>query len=285
MQYHRLHRIGEDLVEEQRVTIPDYSGYWTGTIQGTNTGGFVFDIRQSGDNIEGEAKLHEAALGQYEYKFTGVASDKLSLRLVPVRHSGGLALDKVQVIATLDADGALVGRWKSDFGTEGVFQATRFDPKLKADLPKSNSVFLVHGHDERAKHSVARFLEQLGITPVILQEQINRGMTVIEKFENLAGRAGFAIVLMTPDDMGYAAGKEQEKCCRPRQNVILELGYFVGRIGRSKTLVLTKGEVEMPSDVLGLVYESMDRNEGWKMRLARELKASGFEIDLNRAIA
>jgi predicted nucleotide-binding protein len=191
----------------------------------------------------------------------------------------------VQVIATLDADGGLVGRWKSDIGTEGIFRATRFDPKLKSDLPKTNSVFLVHGHDEGAKHSVARFLEQLGITPVILQEQINRGMTVIEKFEDLAGRAGFAVVLMTPDDMGHAVGKEQEKCYRPRQNVILELGYFVGRIGRSKTLVLTKGQVEMPSDVLGLVYESMDRNEGWKMRLARELKASGFEIDLNRAIA
>jgi len=119
---------------------------------------------------------------------------------------------------------------------------------------------------------------------VILQEQINRGMTVIEKFEDLAGRAGFAVVLMTPDDMGHAAGKEQEKKYRPRQNVVLELGYFVGRLGRSKTLVLTKGEVEMPSDVLGLVYESMDRTEGWKIRLARELKASGFEIDLNRAL-
>ena len=69
-----------------------------------------------------------------------------------------------------------------------------------------------------------------------------------------------------------------------RQNVVLELGYFVGRLGRSKTLVLVKGEVEMPSDVLGLVYEPMDRTEGWKIRLARELKASGFEIDLNRAI-
>ncbi len=98
----------------------------------------------------------------------------------------------------------------------------------------------MHGLDEGAKHSVARFLEQLGITPVILQEQINRGMTVIEKFEDFAGRAGFAVVLMTPDDIGYPVGKEQEKNNRPRQNVILELGYFVGRLGRNKTLVLRK---------------------------------------------
>lgn len=204
---------------------------------------------------------------------------------MPGRQTGGLALGKVQVVAGLDADGALVGRWKSDIGTEGILHATRFERKVTPDLPKSNSVFLVHGHDEGAMHSVARFLEQLGITPVILQEQINRGMTVIEKFEDLAGRAGFAVVLMTPDDMGHPVGKEQEKVCRPRQNVVLELGYFVGRLGRSKTIVLTKGEVEMPSDVLGLVYQPMDRSEGWKMRLARELKAAKFEIDLNRAIA
>jgi len=109
-------------------------------------------------------------------------------------------------------------------------------------------------------------------------------MTVIEKFEDFASRAGFAVVLMTPDDMGHAAGNEKDKKPRPRQNVVLEMGYFVGRLGRARTLVLTKGEVEMPSDVLGLVYEPMDKTEGWKIRLARELRASGFEIDLNLAL-
>jgi len=263
--------------------IADYSGYWTGTIQGTNIGGFALDIRQNGDKVEGEAKLHEPALGQYEYIISGDVGDQISLNLVPGRQTGGLALGNVQVVGALQPDGLFTGRWKSDIGTEGVFRATRFIPKL-ADLPQNNSVFVVHGHDEGAKHSVARFLEQLGVVPVILQEQINRGMTVIEKFEDLAGRAGFAVVLMTPDDMGHGAGKEQEKKNRPRQNVVLELGYFVGRLGRNKTLVLVKGEVEMPSDVLGLIYEPMDRTEGWKIRLARELRASGFEIDLNRAI-
>jgi predicted nucleotide-binding protein len=90
---------------------------------------------------------------------------------------------------------------------------------------------------------------------------------------------------MTPDDFGYPGGKEEEKKHRPRQNVVLELGYFAARLGRDKTLVLTRGDVEMPSDFLGLVYEAMDKGEGWKMRLARELKAAGFDIDLNRAIA
>ena len=109
-------------------------------------------------------------------------------------------------------------------------------------------------------------------------------MTVTEKCEDFANRAGFAVVLMTPDDYGYSVNAEQEKKHRPRQNVVLELGYFAAKLGRDRTFVLTKGDVEMPSDVLGLVYEAMDRSEGWKMRLARELKAAGFEIDMNRAI-
>jgi predicted nucleotide-binding protein len=63
------------------------------------------------------------------------------------------------------------------------------------------------------------------------------------------------------------------------------LGYFAARLGRQRTVVLTKGDVELPSDILGLVYEPMDVGEGWKLRLARELKAAGFAIDLNNAIA
>ena len=109
-------------------------------------------------------------------------------------------------------------------------------------------------------------------------------MTVIEKFEDFASRAGFAVVLMTPDDCGYPEGQEELKKMRPRQNVVLELGYFTAKLGRNKTLVLTRGEIEMPSDILGLVYEPMDRSEGWKMRLARELKAAGFAVDLNKTL-
>jgi predicted nucleotide-binding protein len=67
--------------------------------------------------------------------------------------------------------------------------------------------------------------------------------------------------------------------------VVLELGYFAAQLGRRKTLVPIKGDVELPSDILGLVYDVMDNSEGWKMRLARELKAAGFTIDLNRVIA
>jgi hypothetical protein len=235
--------------------------------------------------LTGVARFNEPTVGQYEYSLTGSSADQLSLHLTPSQVQGHLKLGVLDVVGSIAADGVLSGRWRSTLGTEGIFSVKRFENSVESTpLPKQNSVFLVHGHDEGAKQGVARFLEKLGVTPVILQEQINRGMTVIEKFEDFAARAGFAVVLMTPDDYGYRVNEEQEKKHRPRQNVVLELGYFAAKLGREKTFVLTKGDVEMPSDVLGLVYERMDPSEGWKMKLARELKAAGFQIDLNRVI-
>lgn len=264
----------------------NYAGYWTGTFEGTNQGGVTFDIKQVDGHLAGIAKFSEPTLGQYEYFITGEASEPLSLRLQPGRTYGPISLGTLSIVGTLDDNGLLSGRWQSTIGTDGIFSAKRFDSvQLSSDLPKTNSVFIVHGHDEGAKHAVARFIEQLGVTPVILQEQINKGMTVIEKFEDFAERAGFAVVLMTPDDFGYPVTSEQDKRHRPRQNVVLELGYFTAKLGREKTFVLTKGDIELPSDIMGLVYEPMDKSEGWKIRLARELKACGFNIDLNKAIS
>ncbi|MBS0633711.1 MAG: nucleotide-binding protein [Verrucomicrobia bacterium] len=267
------------------MSTPDVAGFWTGNIFGTNQGGLTLDLKQDGIHVTGTAKMHEPALGQYEYTINGIIKEGLSFKLIPGRRTGGLNLGIVHAICQFQTDGSIAGRWKSDIGTEGAFTAKRFEAEtLTPKMPKSNSVFLVHGQDEGSKHAVARFLEQLGVAPVILQEQINRGLTVIEKFEDFASRAGFAVVLMTPDDYGYQAGHEQDRKPRPRQNVVLELGYFAARLGRSKTLVLIKGELEMPSDIMGLIYERLDHGQGWKMRLAQELKSAGFTIDLNKAL-
>lgn len=263
----------------------DYSGYWTGQIEGTNQAGFTIDIKQEGDAITGIATIYEPKIGQYEYSVNGTAGVNFSANLVPGRSTSGISLGKTVVVGSLDASGVLVGRWKSEIGTEGVFSAKRFEEaKLTSQLPSVNSVFLVHGHEEGSKHAVARFLEQIGIVPVILHEQINRGMTVIEKFEDFASRAGFAIILMTPDDVGYPVGAEEQKKFRARQNVVLELGYFFAKLGRPKMIVLTKGEIEFPSDVFGIVHEPIDKGEGWKIKIAKELKASGFDVDMNKAI-
>ncbi|MFM0005749.1 nucleotide-binding protein [Paraburkholderia dipogonis] len=151
-------------------------------------------------------------------------------------------------------------------------------PKLV--MPMSSKVFIVHGHDDGARQTVARFLEKLGFEPVILQEQANRGRTIIEKFEEHSD-VGFAVVLLTPDDEGRAKGGGLQP--RARQNVVLELGYFIGRLGRHRVCALKSGDLELPSDYQGVLWETMDAGGGWKLSLARELKAAGHEVDLNKA--
>jgi predicted nucleotide-binding protein len=144
-----------------------------------------------------------------------------------------------------------------------------------------SKVFVVHGHDEGAREAVARFLERLGIQPIILHEQANQGRTVIEKVE-VHSEVGFAVVLLTPDDVGGA--KDGTLSPRARQNVVLELGYFVGRLGRKHVCALKRGEVEIPSDFAGVVYEIFDDSGGWRQRLAAELEAADFRIDWNKVM-
>ena len=144
----------------------------------------------------------------------------------------------------------------------------------------SRRVFVVHGHDEGARETVARFLMQLGFEPIILHEQANQGRTVMEKVE-AHGQVDFAVVLLTPDDEGCARDGRPEP--RARQNVLLELGYFLGRLGRAKVCALKRGTLEIPSDFAGVVWESMEGNS-WKQALGRELEAAGHEIDWNKVM-
>ena len=115
---------------------------------------------------------------------------------------------------------------------------------------KAPKIFIVHGHDNEAKAEVARFVERLGFQAIILHEQVSRNRTVIEKFEANSD-VSFAIVLLTPDDEGGKKGDPAKP--RARQNVVLELGYFVGRLGRDKVCALKRGEVEIPSDFNGVI--------------------------------
>ena len=145
----------------------------------------------------------------------------------------------------------------------------------------SNKIFVVHGHDEGARESVARFLERLGFEAIILHEQANRGRTIIEKVEANSD-VGFAVVLLTPDDEGCVKGGTPEP--RVRQNVLLELGYFIGRLKRERVCALRKGEVDIPSDFAGVVWEEMDAGNGWKQALGRELSAAGYDIEWNKVM-
>lgn len=146
-------------------------------------------------------------------------------------------------------------------------------------IKESNKVFIVHGRDNELKETVARFVEKLGLEAIILHEQVNEGNTIIEKFEKNTN-VGFAIVLMTPDDIGGLDAQNLKE--RARQNVILELGYFIGKLGRDCVAALVKGNIEIPSDFAGVVYTGVDPAGFWKIAVAKEMKACGYNVDLNK---
>jgi hypothetical protein len=144
--------------------------------------------------------------------------------------------------------------------------------------PIARKIFIVHGHDDGAREGVARYVEKLGFVAIILHEQASQSKTIIEKIEAHSD-VGFAIVLLTPDDFGARKGEQPRD--RARQNVLLELGYFVGRLGRSHVCALKRGDIELPSDFGGVAYVTFDENGAWRETLGRELEAAGFEIDWN----
>ncbi len=148
-------------------------------------------------------------------------------------------------------------------------------------LPRTfgNKVFIVHGHDEAAKHKIARFVEGLGLTVTVLDEQASRGQTIIDKFKEHADEAGFAVVLLTADDVGAPRDTTDELKPRARQNVIMELGYFLCRLGRERVCILYETDVELPSDIRGLLYIIMDNAGGWKLKVGKEMKIAGLPIN------
>ena len=154
------------------------------------------------------------------------------------------------------------------------------DSPAVSEQSVSNKVFVVHGRDIGTKDTVARFLESLGLEAVILQEQANEGRTIVEKFEDYSD-VGFAVVLCTPDDVGSLGSEPEKLRPRPRQNVVLEWGFFFGKLGRNRVCALVKGDVEIPSDYAGVLYVPLDESGGWKWQLATELQRAGLAVDLS----
>ncbi len=165
---------------------------------------------------------------------------------------------------------------EKDFPEKKISPKKQSKQKVKTN---GKDVFIVHGHNEEIKHNVARTLTSLKLNPIILHEQSNEGLTVIEKFEKFS-EVEFAVILLTFDDYGNIKNEETKKK-RARQNVILELGYFLAKLGRSKVLPLYEDGVELPSDISGVLYTKIDESENWKFRLVKELKSAGFNVDAN----
>lgn len=136
-----------------------------------------------------------------------------------------------------------------------------------------DKVFIVHGHDEELKQRVARLLEKQNIEAIILNEKPSKGMTIIEKIEAYSEGVDAAICLFTPDDEMKDGSK------RARENVVLETGYFIGKIGREKTIVIAAEGVMNLSDLKGIVYVS-DKN--WELDVLKELREIGYSVDFNK---
>ena len=126
----------------------------------------------------------------------------------------------------------------------------------------SRKVFLVHGRDDGAKSEVARFLSKIGLEEIILHERPNAGRHLLTKFQEELEGASFAVVLITPDDEGSLSGGAPRK--RARQNVVFELGFFIGKFGTGHVAALVKGDVEKPSDFDGVGYITLDPGGAWK---------------------
>ncbi|MBU0598461.1 nucleotide-binding protein [Patescibacteria group bacterium] len=164
-----------------------------------------------------------------------------------------------------------------------ILNQTRPDIKESSDgnaKTKSKKVFIVHGHDNELKEATARLIQQLSLKPIILHEQPNKGNTLIEKLESNSVDIGYSIVLLTPDDKITVQQGTDEY--RTRQNVILELGYFFGKLGRKNVCAIYKKNVKLPSDFQGIVYIPFDDQGAWQYQLAKELKAAGLNIDMNK---
>ena len=140
-------------------------------------------------------------------------------------------------------------------------------------------VFIVHGHDEATKLKTSEFLKDLvKRTPIILHKQPNKGRTLIEKFEESAETAAYAVVLATADDVGRA-NKDDNLSPRARQNVVFEMGFFIGAIGRGRVAVLYDEGIEEVGDMKGIVYIALDTAGAWRSQLAKEVGASGIPVD------
>jgi len=172
----------------------------------------------------------------------------------------------------------------------------------------SKKVFIVHGHDEKIKNDIVNFLYCIGVDPLVLHEQPNLGKTIIEKLEHYSNFAKCAIIILTKDDHGGSLGPPQsaqiqrtspfpqskkettilrsiEKSHpRARQNVIFEFGYFVGKLGRNNVIALCDEDIEKPSDIDGVVYIKLDRNQEWKRGLMKDLLSAGIIIEKEKIL-
>ena len=181
-------------------------------------------------------------------------------------------------------------------------KSTTIQESITREAVSNRNVFIVHGHDDALKNEVESFLKILKLKPIILHKEADLGKTIIEKVEHYLN-VGFAVILLTKDDVGCSLGGTEiiplkdnkrsiskretvvlgraigKQMYRARQNVIFEFGFFIGVLGRHHVAALCRDGIERPSDIDGLLYTPLDQGGDWKKKLAKEIDASGIKID------
>lgn len=153
-------------------------------------------------------------------------------------------------------------------------------PYKRVSRREPNRVFLVHGRNDDARKEVVALIERHGLEAIVLHEQPNMGRHLLTKFIDEAGLVTFAVVLMTDDDEGRRCGESKDLAPRARQNVVLELGYFLAHLGQERVCALKTPSLETPSDFDGIAYIALDKEGNWQRELLRELRAAGLPLPL-----
>lgn len=172
----------------------------------------------------------------------------------------------------------------SEVVTDDAFSQLSSTDKATAPGARSNSVFVVHGRDDRPKTDLEMLLSEIGLDPIVLHRQPDEGNTLIEKLEKHSA-VGYAFILLTPDEIAYLRADESKpeneraKYRRARPNVIFEFGFFVGQLGRANVSCIYTGDVEIPSDLAGLVYKRYNESVNEiAYEIIKELKAAGYRL-------
>ncbi len=193
----------------------------------------------------------------------------------------------VQLQGKREARERLESAWCTYTGTtEPTSEDVVAEPRAPTNTSTANKkVFVVHGHDTTAREQLELVLHKLGLDPFVLANTGGGGLTIIEALEAEIGPKGnqarFGIVLMTPDDMGYAKADGAENAQpRARQNVVLEMGMLISAVGRPNVAILKKGHIEVPSDAQGILYIPFnDHVKETVPKLADRLRAAGFVLN------
>jgi hypothetical protein len=157
--------------------------------------------------------------------------------------------------------------------------------RLLADIEQavySREIFVVHGHDYSARDSLVRILNVLDFMPVVLVQEAGRSQTIIEHIEKRVQNVGYAFILYTADDLGHQEHEPERP--RARQNVIFEHGILLGLLGRERTCALVKGDVEIPSDLSGVIHEKFRNLDEEALKIVKTLKDAGYQVDASRLV-